>query len=300
MPRRQVRRRQTRRRPEVRFASAREARDLNRMPRKEFIEPDFYHRLLTISWPGFFLLIGAGYVVFNLVFALLYWLQDASIANARGVADAFFFSVQTMATIGYGEMHPATLYANVLVTIEVLLGLLGFALGTGVIFARISRPTARVMFSRAAVITDFDGVPTLMFRVANQRLNRILEAHVTVSLVRNELAAEGVAMRRFYELPVARERSPLFVLTWTVMHAIDKTSPLHGATQETLKAQGAELIVTLRGLDETFAQTIHARHNYLAEEILWQRRLVDIIGTTPDGRLSVDYSRFHDTADAQS
>jgi len=283
--------------PRQRQRPAPAVRMLNRVMRRV----DLYHRLLTMPWTGFFALLAAAYVAFNAIFALLYRLQDGSIAESgRSFANAFFFSVQTMATIGYGEMHPATLYANVLVTIEVLLGLLGFALGTGVIFARISRPTARVMFSRAAVITDFDGVPTLMFRVANQRLNRILEAHVTVSLVRNELAAEGVAMRRFYELPVARERSPLFVLTWTVMHAIDKTSPLHGATQETLKAQGAELIVTLRGLDETFAQTIHARHNYLAEEILWQRRLVDIIGTTPDGRLSVDYSRFHDTADAQS
>jgi inward rectifier potassium channel len=282
------------------FASPREARALNRMPKREFIRPDLYHRLLTIGWTGFFALIGAVYVVFNLGFAALYRLQAGSIANTRSdsLADAFFFSVQTMATIGYGDMHPATLYANLLVTVEVLLGLVGFALCTGVIFARFSRPTARVMFSRSAVIAPQDGVPTLMFRAANQRLNRILEAHVNLTLVRNELTAEGVPMRRFYDLDAARSPTPLFILTWTVMHVIDKASPLHGATAETMRKDGAEIIVTLMGTDETFSQTINARHNYPAEEILWGRRLVDILGSAADGRMSIDYSRFHDTVEA--
>jgi inward rectifier potassium channel len=302
VPRRATRRRQLpqqrRRAPaEIHFASAREARTLNQMPKREFQRPDLYHRALTIGWPGFFGFVAAAYAVFNLLFAGLYWLQDGSIASAKpgSLADDFFFSVQTMATIGYGDMHPATLYANWLVTCEVLLGLIGFALSTGIIFARFSRPTARVMFSRAAVVTANEGVPTLMFRAANQRINRIIEAQVTMVLVRNEISAEGVAMRRFYELPVTRARSPLFVLTWTVMHPIDKASPLHGETHDSLVKEGAEIIITILGIDETFSQTVHARHNYLAEEVLWDRRLVDILGTTEDGRLSVDYARFHDT-----
>jgi inward rectifier potassium channel len=261
---------------------------------------DLYHTLLTIGWPGFFALMGLAYVLFNLVFGFLYVLEQGSIANARpgSFADAFFFSVQTMATIGYGDMHPATLYANLLVTVEVLLGLAGFALATGLIFARFSRPTARVMFSRVAVVSSYDGVPTLMFRAANQRHNQILEAQVSVALLREEVTADGLRMRRFHDLVLARRRTPMFALTWTVMHPIDERSPLHGATPETLAAQHAELVVGLTGIDETFAQTIYARHSYRPEEIVWNRRFVDILGWTADGRRSIDYGRFHELGPA--
>ncbi|MDE2230110.1 MAG: ATP-sensitive inward rectifier potassium channel 10 [Alphaproteobacteria bacterium] len=257
---------------------------------------DLYHSLLIVPWAGFFALLAAGYALFNAVFALLYRAQDGSIANARphSFADAFFFSVQTMATIGYGNMLPATLYANVLVTIEVLLGMTGLALATGLIFARFSRPTARVMFSEVAVINRYDGVPTLMFRAANQRRNRILEASVHVMLVRNELTVEGQVMRRFYDLKVARQRNPMFVLTWTVMHPIDDSSPLKNANAATLRAQEAEIVASISGLDESFAQTIYARNSYRPENVRWGSRLADIIGRTPDGQLTVDYEKFHD------
>jgi inward rectifier potassium channel len=201
-----------------------------------------------------------------------------------------------MATIGYGQMYPQTFYANLLVTIEVLLSMAALALATGLIFARFSRPTARVMFSRVAVVSPYDGVPTLMFRAANQRHNQILEAQVSVALLREEVTADGVRMRRFHDLVLARRRTPMFALTWTVMHPIDEQSPLHGATPETLLEQHAELVVGLTGIDETFAQTIHARHSYRPEEIVWNRRFADILGWTQDGRRSVDYSRFHEVA----
>jgi inward rectifier potassium channel len=257
---------------------------------------DLYHRLLTMPWTGFFSLLAVAYLAFNTAFALLYWFQEGSIANSdRSFANAFFFSVQTMATIGYGEMRPVTLYANLLVSVEVLLGLMGFALATGVIFARFSRPTARVMFSAVAVVTRHDGKPTLMFRAANQRANRILEAQVTVTLARNEITAEGENMRRFYDLAAARSRTPLFVLSWSVMHVIDDSSPLSGATPDSLAGQQAQIIVTIIGLDETLSQTVHARHTYNASDILFGRRLANILtrglGPTP----VVDYSRFHDT-----
>jgi len=257
---------------------------------------DVYHSLLTLPWPGFFALLALTYGVFNAVFGLLYFLQDGSVANAKphSLADAFFFSVQTMATIGYGDMHPATLYANILVTVEVLLGMTGFALATGLIFARFSRPTARVMFSDVAVVSRYDGVPTLMFRAANQRRNRILEASVNVMFVRNELTVEGQVMRRFYDLAVTRRHNPTFVLTWTVMHPIDESSPLLGADADTLQAQEAEIVASISGLDESFAQTIYARKSYRALDIRWGWRLADIIGRNADGRLTVDYERFHD------
>ncbi len=256
---------------------------------------DIYHWLLTVPWSGFFALLAAAYAVFNVVFALLYLLQSGSIARAgaHSFADAFFFSVQTMATIGYGDMYPATLYANILVTIEVLMGMTGLALATGLIFARFSRPTARVMFSSVAVVARYDGAPTLMFRAANQRRNRILEASVNVMLVRNERTAEGQVMRRFYDLALARHHNPTFTLTWTIMHPIDASSPLHGTDAETLRVQQAEIIASISGLDESFAQTIHARKTYRPDDIRWGWRLADIIGRTADGRLAVDYARFH-------
>jgi inward rectifier potassium channel len=262
---------------------------------------DIYHRLLTVGWPGFFGAIAVAYVIFNLIFGLLYLYQPGAIANARpgSFADAFFFSVQTMATIGYGEMRPQTLYANLLVTGEVLLGMLGLALATGLIFARFSRPTARVLFSRVAVVAPYDGVPTLMLRAANQRRNQILEAQVSVSILRDERTADGTVMRRFHDLRLARSRTPMFSLTWTIMHPIDAASPLHGVTAESLGAEQAEIVVALGGIDETVAQTIYARHAYLAEEIVWNRRFADILSRLEDGTRVIDYRRFHDVVEIE-
>jgi len=262
---------------------------------------DFYHHLLTVSpWTVFVILI-ATYIAFNLLFGALYLLQPGGIANARpgSFADAFFFSVQTMATIGYGDMHPATLYANLLVTAEVLLGMTGLALATGLVFARFSRPTARVMFSRVAVVTNHDGMPSLMFRAANRRRNEILEAQVTVMLLRDELNAEGIEMRRFHEMAVVRPLTPMFALTWTVIHPIDQTSPLFGESRESLLRAHGHVVVSISGIDEIFSQTIYARHTYEASEIRWNHRFADILTRAPDGHRQIDYRRFHDTVEAE-
>ncbi len=210
-------------------------------------------------------------------------------------ADAFFFSVETMATVGYGVMSPATLYANLVVTVETAVGLMFLALATGLVFARFSRPTARVLFSRVAVIAPHNGLPTLSFRLANQRRNQILQAEVAAMLLRDEHTAEGVLIRRFYELALTRYRSPIFAMTFTVMHPIDADSPLYGASAASLEAENAELVVTASGIDETIAQRVHARTSYLPDEILWGHRFVDVIGWTEDGRRVIDYRRFHDT-----
>ena len=260
---------------------------------------DFYHHLLTIPpWMLFAILVIA-YVAFNLVFGALFWLQPGSIANtpSGSFADAFFFSVQTMATIGYGDMHPATLFANLLVTVEVLLGMTGLAIATGLVFARFSRPTARVMFSKVAVVTPHDGVPSLMFRAANRRRNQILEAQVSMMLLRDEVSGEGVEMRRFHDMSVARPRTPMFALTWTVIHPIDEKSPLFGESRESLLRAQAQLVISINGIDETFAQTIHARHTYDAADIHWQRRFADILTRAEDGHRRIDYRRFHDTVE---
>lgn len=258
-------------------------------------ERDLYHRLFTVSWPVFFGLFGAVYFAFNLVFAAIYLTDPGGVANARpyNFGDVFFFSVQTMATVGFGDMHPADLFTNLVVTVEVLLGITTIAIATALIFSRFSRPTARVMFSEIAVVAPYDGVPTLMFRAANRRRNQILEAQVSVSVLRDEITAEGKEMRRFHDLALARARTPIFSLSWTVMHPIVPGSPLYGATPEALAAQDARIIVTMTGIDETFSATIHARHIYPASAIVWRYRFVDILGESEDGVPTLDYRRFN-------
>lgn len=263
---------------------------------------DPYHLLLTIPWPGFLALIACVYVATNALFALAYLAVPGSVENIRSNSflDAFFFSVQTLASIGYGAMYPKTAYANAVMTVEAMVGLVGIALLTGLAFARFSRPTARVLFSRVAVIAPYEGVPTLMFRTANQRRNQILEAQLRVYLMRDEISREGQFMRRFYDLRLLRSQTPIFTLSWTAMHAIDESSPLYGATAESLIQAKATIVVSLSGIDETVAQVIHDRHSYTAQELLWNRRFVDIFHQTGDGHRYLDYKHFHDATPLKS
>ena len=256
---------------------------------------DLYHWLLTLTWPGLVALVTVLYLAINALFAWGYVLGGDCIENAEpgSFADAFFFSIQTMSTIGYGAMHPKTIYANTLVVMEIFIGILGVAMVTGLMFARFSRPTSRVMFSRVAVISTYNGVPTLMFRTANQRRNQILEANLRVVAVQSELNAEGHFMRRIRDLKLIRDETPIFGLSWLAMHTIDETSPLWGTTPESLAEKETEIVVTLTGIDDTFSQTVHARHSYIASEILWDRAFVDIFFRCSDGRYAIDYNDFH-------
>ncbi|MBE9039969.1 ATP-sensitive inward rectifier potassium channel 10 [Oscillatoriales cyanobacterium LEGE 11467] len=249
------------------------------------------------SWQKFFGLIVGAYFAINLLFALAYVAGGDGIENAEPGSfwDAFFFSVQTMATIGYGAMYPKTPYAHFLVTIEVLIGLLAVAMATSLMFARFSRPTARILFSQVAVICPYNGVPTLMFRAANQRSHKIVEAQIRVTLLRQEVTSEGHQMRRFYELSLARAYSPFFLLSWMVMHPIDPASPLHGETLTSLIDRDAQIVVMLTGLDEAGSQTVHASYLYAPEDILWNHRFVDVLTPCPSGARYIDYPRFHDT-----
>ncbi len=258
---------------------------------------DLYHLTLRLPWASFLFGALVLYLAVNAGFALLYLAQPGAVANARpgSFADAFFFSVQTLSTVGYGQMSPATLYANIVVTGETAAGMLVLALTTGLVFARFSRPTARVLFSRVAVIGPHNGASTLSIRLANQRRNQILEASVALALLRDERTREGVMIRRFYDLKLARTRTPVFAMTFTVLHEIDRDSPLYGATPASLEADNAELVLTASGIDETIAQRVHARISYLPHEIRWNHRFADVIGWTEEGCRVVDYRRFHDT-----
>lgn len=256
---------------------------------------DFYHRFLRLPWWAALLAIVALFLGLNAAFAELYVLTGG-VANARAgsFADAFFFSVQTMGTIGYGSMYPSTPTTNALVVAEAVVGLLVTAVSTGLVFAKFSQSQARIVFSRHVTIAPWDGVPTLMFRVSNERGNQIVEAQIRVVLTRTERTKEGMTFYRLIDLPLVRDRSPAFARSWAVMHAIVPGSLLHGHTPESLAAMEAELLVSIVGVDDTSLQPVHARHTYADHEILWGARPVDVLSEREDGRLVLDLTRFHD------
>jgi inward rectifier potassium channel len=260
---------------------------------------DLYHFLLTESWPTLLAGIALTFVLVNAIFAVVYML-DKGVENARpgSFADAFFFSVQTMATIGYGKMDPDTFLAEVMMSIEALTGLVGLAMVTGLVFAKFSRPTAKVRFSKVAIVSNRDGIPSLQFRMANMRANRIVDVTASVVFARQERTIEGEEMRRFYDLKLQRDRNAIFIYSWTAIHPITEDSPINGVSKEAMEAASAEIIVSVIGLDETFAQTVHARYSYRARDILWGQRFVDILERQPDGSLSIDYTYFDDVTPA--
>lgn len=264
-----------------------------------------YYLMLTIPWPGFFAITIGMYALANAIAALLFLLGgEGTILNANSsslvgaFADAFFFSVQTSASIGYGVMSPGTWYAHLLVTLEAIVALLGISVLTGLAYARFSRPTAQVLFSKPAVIAPFKGQPTLMFRAANERRNQILEAQMKVYITLDEFE-QGRMMRRYYELALLRDRNPSFFLTWTAFHPITPDSPLYGLSQADLHNKSAALIVSVSGIDQTVSQAVHTRHTYYSADILWDHEFKDIIHVmdqedSDDDDLSVRYIDFED------
>jgi inward rectifier potassium channel len=257
---------------------------------------DLYHFIITRPWWQFFALIAALYAAVNAAFAAAYFAQPGSIAQARAgsFADAFFFSVQTFATIGYGAMAPATPFANALVTLEAFAGMLAAALVTGLTFAKFARPRAQFLFSDRLVVCPRDGAPTLMVRMANRRHNLVGEAQLRVILLTTETTREGDTMRRPVELKLVRDRNPNFIMSWTAMHVIDESSPLYGeGALERLRAQGSELFLTLSGLDETYSQVVQARRRYALDDIAFNARFADIVKVLEGGQRVIDYRHFH-------
>jgi inward rectifier potassium channel len=260
------------------------------------IADDLYHFLLQARWSRVLLLVAGTYLGLNAIFACFYLIGGDCVAGAApgSFRDAFFFSVQTFSTIGYGVMAPRTAYASVVVTLEAFVGLVTVAMATGLMFAKLSRPTARVLFSDRIVIAPREGTPTLMLRMANERGNDIIEASFRVTVLKAEVTAEGETMRRLHDIPLLRGDTPLFTLTFQAMHAIDERSPLYGVTPEALHEGQMRFIVTVTGLDATFASTIHARRIYEADDVVFNARFADVLSNTPDGRLVLDFAKFHE------
>jgi inward rectifier potassium channel len=257
---------------------------------------DLYHLFMTVSWLRIFGTFAAFFFVFNLLFAGVYSLQADDIAdlNPSGYWGRFFFSVETLATVGYGDMHPQSLFAHTVASIEIFVGLMSLALITGMMFARFSRPTARFMFARYAVIRPLDGRLTLMLRAANARQNIVMEAAAQLRLLRDEISAEGTHFRRIYDLPLIRSRHPVFLFGWTILHVIDAASPLAGATAESLNAGRAFLLLTLSGTDETTGQSLMAKQEYPVSALRWNHGFADILTTDHEGVDHFDYTRFNE------
>jgi inward rectifier potassium channel len=258
---------------------------------------DLYFALLTIPFWRFCGIVAALVLLLNSIFAWIYTLDPGGISNARpgSFEDAFFFSVQTLATIGYGTMAPQTRFAHVVVTVESILGIIAVGSLAGISFARLSRPKALVLFSHKAVVRRRNGVPHLQMRLANWRTNLIVEASLRVFLLVAERTQEGEFIRTPVELKLVRGSTPVFFLTWTVMHRIDEASPFYGEDATVrLQESGAQLYAMLTGYDQTVGQTVHAYHEYRFTDIVYDARFVDIVGAAPDGTRTIDFARFHD------
>src|ERR1700719_1644769 len=219
------------------------------IPRQIF--QDLYHYCMTVTWPQLFGTFAAFFLCFDLLFGFLYHLIPGCIANLNppGFAGAFFFSVETLATVGYGDMHPQTLYGHVVAMIEIFIGLMSLALITGIMFARFSRPRARFLFTKNAVVRPIDGKLTLLVRAANQRQNVVQDASAQLHMLRDEVTEEGFRIRRVIDLPLVRSQHPMFVLGWTIMHVIDDASPLKSETEESLHENAAAIILSVSGTD---------------------------------------------------
>jgi inward rectifier potassium channel len=261
---------------------------------------DISHRCMTASWPAFILGAAGVFLTFNAAFALLYWLGDDPISNVTDKAyiDYFYFSIETLSTAGYGDMHPQTHYGHFVAAVELFTGIFSMSLMTGLIFARFSRPSARLLFANSPVISHHEGVPTLMVRFANERHNIIGNATARLWMFKNVVTGEGLPFRRFFELPLQRNENPALALSWTLQHALDEASPLYGMSEKDFADGDVSLVLVVSGYDVVAAQTVHARKSYDYPEIRFGHRYVDVLSTTKDGRVRIDYGRFHDTFEA--
>lgn len=256
---------------------------------------DFYYFLISASWFYLLGIISALFLISNMMFACGYWLSGNGISNAQpgSFGDAFFFSVQTMSTIGYGTMSPQNMSTHILVVSESIYGFLFLALITGVIFSKFSRVNARVLFSQNMLTQTHNGQRVLTFRAANQRSSNIVEAQIRVSLALNETTQEGERFRQIYDLKLTRDRSPLFALVWNVFHPLDESSPLWQKNQEDLEESEAVFIITFMGIDDTMGETVHTRHLYSWQDIYWDAYFKNLIIEKKDGSRMIDYTNFH-------
>lgn len=267
--------------------------DIEVLGGERFSFADLYHVLLTMRWWGAFLVIVCGYLLLNALFALLFLLVGG-VTNVSSFIDAFFFSVQTMGTIGYGAMAPTTRGANFLVVLESITGLVTTALATGLVFVRVSRVRSKMRFSAFATISPIEGVPTLTVRIGNERRAPIVEASFRLSITRTVRTREGVTMYSPERLHLVHEQSPVLSSAMTLRHVIDANSPLANDSPETFAQGEAELVLAIHGTDESSLQMVHARNTWSCKKVVWGARLADVLEEVSDTKLVIDLRKFDD------
>ncbi len=293
------------------FAGGRDAKRVRIGDRQFIVEglqrnfwTDQHHYAMTVGWPLFFATLALAFVAINLVFAGMYALAshlgDDPIANARpgSFLDYFFFSVETLATVGYGDMHPRSMLGHLIATVATFVGLSSLAITAGLTFARFAQPRARLLFARNPVIGVHDGARMLMLRFANERHNAITAASAQLWLIRNEVTLEGASFRKFYPLELTRNENPIFSFTWTIMHLIDESSPLHGWTAEDFDRASTSLVLIFGGHDETSAQSVRGRRVYAGRDVRVGFDYMDIVNTDETGAATFDYNKFHEIVPA--
>ncbi|MCL5027565.1 MAG: ion channel [Bacteroidetes bacterium] len=265
----------------------------------------FYHWLLEMSWLKFNGVVLLAYVVINLIFASLYMLIGVEhLGGITGTTllekflDAFFFSGQTITTVGYGVIHPIGFWASFISLIESMAGLLGFALATGLLYGRFSRPNAKLFYSKNAIIAPYHGMTAFEFKIANARKNQLIEVEAQVMLTMKE-SSNGKALRKYYPLTLERNRVNFLPLTWTIVHPIDEDSPLKDLTPDDLKEAKAEFLILIKAYDETFSQSVHSRTSYTIEEITWNARFSNIYNESEKGITIVEMSKFNEIEKVQ-
>lgn len=255
---------------------------------------DPYHTALTVPWAWFLAGVAGLYGLINIVFALAYYAQPGSIVNAHpgSLLDPFFFSIETFATVGYGEMYPANAYSHWVAGVEIVVGMTFTAIVTGLIFVRFSKPRARILYAERPVITRHDGKPTLMLRFANGRMYVLTDTTARLSLLRRYDSAEGATFRRAVDLQLATSRFALFALTLTILHVIDETSPLFGLTEEEIAAGDMRLFLTIEAHDPALGATVRDLQSYEAAQIAFGMRYADAVSRSEDGRNRADLTRI--------
>ena len=255
---------------------------------------DPYHFAVSLSWPGFLLLFVGAELLLNLIFAALYLAQDGAVANAKpgSVADAFFFSLETLATVGYGVMAPATLYGHAVSAVEIIVGMAFVAIMTGLTFVRFSRARGKFMWAEQAVMTTHNGRPTLMIRLANGRASLLTNANARLSALIAERTSEGQFYRSIHELKLARPHLPVFPLTWTVMHTIDETSPLYGCNEGRFVERDTRLFVSVTARDMTLAAEVMDMRDYGPTAVAFGMRYADAVSRDEQGRTIADLGRL--------
>jgi len=262
---------------------------------------NIYHTLVTISWTKFNFIVLLAYLIVNLVFASVYYFVIGvdqlggmqTSAELHKFLEAFFFSAQTITTVGYGRISPSGMTVSAVAALESLFGLLSFALATGLLYGRFSRPTAKIIFSNNALIAPFRDGKAFMFKIANARTNALIETEASMFVAYDETVNDKT-IRRFQAMKLELVKISFLALSWTIVHPVDEESPLNGISEEDLKTMNAEFFILIKGVDDTYAQQVHARTSYRSEDLIWNAKFRNIIEQSPDGRMAIDINRIHE------